>query len=54
VKRGQKRLKNAKKMDFSKTKTDIYKQKNMFPKNPLRYGFYQCDKIKKKKNFDFG
>ena len=51
----EKGAKKAKKMDFAKTKTEIYKQQNLLSKIRWVTFFYQCDTIKKKKsNFDFG
>ena len=55
VKRGQKRLKKAKKMDIDQTKTDIYKQQSLLSK--IRWVTFFTSVIqfkKKKKKFDFG
>ena len=55
VKRGQKRLKKAKKMDIAQTKTDIYKQQSLLSK--IRWVTFFTSVIqfkKKKKKFDFG
>jgi hypothetical protein len=50
VKRGQKRLK---KMDFAKTKTEIYKQQNILSK--IRWVTFCTSVIQfRKKKFDFG
>ena len=43
----EKGAKKAKKMDFAKTKTEIYKQQNLLSKIHWVRFFYQCDTIKK-------
>jgi hypothetical protein len=54
VKRGQKRLKKAKKMDFAQTKTDIYEQQILLSKIRWVKCFTSVLQFKKKKKFDFG
>ena len=50
----EKGAKKAKKMDFAKTKTDIYKQQNLLSKIRCVTVFTSVIKLKKKNNFDFG
>ena len=51
---GKKRLKKAKKMDFAKTKTDIYKQQTLLSKICWVTFFTSVIQFKKKEKFDFG
>ena len=55
IKVREKGAKKAKKMDFAKTKTDMYKQQNLLSKiyQAMGYVFYQYDTIKKKKKLIF-
>jgi hypothetical protein len=52
VKKGQKRLKKAKQIDFAQTKTDIYEQQILLSKIRWVTFFTSVIQLKKKKNLN--